>query len=262
MNLPAAGLFAQQAALQDWLLHGNAVASGFVDGDRRDQRLRIYGDAYRLRLIDVLANDFPVLHALVGETMFEALATGYLHAHPSRHPSVRHFGRDFADWLRRQEHPSTWSILADFEWMQGEVFDAADAAAIAMEDIAALPAEAWPGLRFALHPAIRRVRTPGCIPTMVEAHHAGRPLPSTEDRDPSDWLLWRDDFRVHWRRLDADEAALLGMAVDGATFAELCARLALSLPDSEAALRAIGLLKRWITDRLVIAATPVPNTID
>ncbi|MBS0215355.1 MAG: putative DNA-binding domain-containing protein [Proteobacteria bacterium] len=262
MNLPASGLFAQQAALQDWLLHGDAVASGFIDGDRRDQRLRIYGDAYRLRLIDILAGDFPVLHALVGEEIFEALADGYLHAHPSRHPSVRHFGHDFAAWLQRHGHPSIRVALADFEWLQGEAFDAADADAIAMEDIAALPADAWPRLRLTLHPAIRRVRVPDCIPLMVEAHHAGHPLPSGDGCDPSDWLLWRDDFRVHWRLLDADEAALLGMAVDGATFAELCARLALSLPDSEAALRAIGLLKRWITDGLVIAATPVPNTID
>ena len=260
MKLPVPDLLAQQTALQDWLLHGNAAVSGCIAGDRRDQRLRIYGDAYRLRLIDILSNDFPVLHALAGEGMFETLAGGYLHAHPSRHPSVRHFGRDFAAWLQRHEHSSTWVALADFEWMQGEVFDAADAVAMALEDVAALPADAWPGLRLALHPAIRRMRAPDCIPAIVEAHHAGRPLPSAEACDPSDWLLWRDDFRVHWRRLDTDEAALLGMAADGATFADLCARLATHMPESDAALRVVGLLKLWITDGLVIAAAPATNT--
>ncbi len=261
MNFPPAPptLFAQQAALQDWLLHDDPATSGLIGGDRPGERLRIYGDAYRLRLTDILANDFPVVRALVGEAIFDALATGYLHAHPSRHPSVRHFGRGFANWLRRQEHPSSWVALADFEWMQGEVFDAADAAAISLEDVARLPAEAWPGLRLELHPAIRRVRAPGSIPAMVEAHHAGAPLPPATPGDPFDWLLWRQDFRVHWRRLDADEAALLAMAGDGATFAELCARLASSLPESGAALRAIGLLKRWIADGLAIAATPSPD---
>lgn len=256
MNLPSLALFEQQAALQDWLMRGNAALSSLIDGDRHDERLRVYGDAYQLRLIDVLANDFPVLRALVGETMFDTLASGYLRTHPSRHPSVRHFGRDFATWLGRHEHPSTWVALAHFEWMQGEVFDAADATAISMEDVAALPADAWPGLRLELHPAIRHLHAADCIPAIVEAHHAGRPLPPTNGGDQLHWLLWRDDFRVHWRRLDADEAALLGMTGDGATFAELCSRLATSLPESEAALRAIGLLKRWITDGLVIAANP------
>lgn len=260
MNLPASGLFAQQAALQDWLVHGNAAVLGFIAADRRDERLRIYGDAYQLRLIDVLANDFPVLRALAGEAMFGTLATGYLRAHPSRHPSVRHFGDDFAAWLRLQEHPSTWSMLADFEWAQGEVFDAADATATTMGEIAALPAAAWPEMRLRLLPAMRMLRTAAIVPAMVEAQHAGNQLPAANGGDPSDWLLWRRDFIVHWRRLDGDEAALLGMAAHGATFAELCARLAASLPEPEAALRAIGLLKRWITDGLVIAATPSPIT--
>ncbi|MBS0226893.1 MAG: putative DNA-binding domain-containing protein [Proteobacteria bacterium] len=261
MNLPIPNLLAHQVALQDWLMHGNAALSGCIDGDRRDQRMRIYGDAYRLRLTDILANDFPVLHALVGEDMFDALAGGYLHAHPSRHPSVRHFGCDFPDWLRQQEHPSTWSMLADFEWAQGEAFDAVDAAAIALTDIAALPADAWPGLRLTLHPAIRRVHAPDCIPEIVEAHHAGRPLPSMKDCDPSDWLLWRADFRVHWRRLDADEAMLLDMVAGSATFADLCAQLSTQTPETTAALRVVSLLKLWITDGLVIAAAPSPNTI-
>ncbi|MBS0199518.1 MAG: putative DNA-binding domain-containing protein [Proteobacteria bacterium] len=261
MSLRAPTFSMQQAALQDWLMHGNPAVSNFIAGNHRDERLRIYGDAYQLRLIDVLANDFPVLRALTGEAMFETLATGYLHAHPSRHPSVRRFGRDLADWLRRQEHPSIWSALARFEWMQGEVFDAIDAIAITMEDVATLPADAWPGLRLELHPTIRRLRAPDCIPAMIEAHHAGNPPPPANGSDPSDWLLWRDDFIVRWRRIDADEAALLDMAANGATFVELCARLATFLPESETALRAIGLLKRWITDGLVIAATPSPDTI-
>ena len=261
MNLPASMLFAQQAALQDWLMHGNPAASAFIASDHPDERLRIYGDAYQLRLIDVLANDFPVLRALAGEAMFETLATGYLHAHPSRHPSVRHFGRDFAVWLRRQEHPSIWSALARFEWMQGEVFDAIDAVAITMEDVATLPGDVWPGLRLELHPAIRRLRTPACIPAMVEAHHAGNLLPPANGNDPADWLLWRDDFIIRWRRIDADEAALIDMTADGATFAELCAQLATSLPESGAALRAIGLLKRWITDGLVITTNPSSDAL-
>ncbi|PNS09695.1 DNA-binding domain-containing protein [Solilutibacter silvestris] len=258
MNAPSPALFAQQDALRHWLINGNSAVSGFIGEDRRDDRLRIYADAYRLRLIDVLANDFPVLHALVGEEMFDTLAEGYLRAHPSRQPSVRHFGSGFPAWIHHHEHPATWSALAQFEWMQGEVFDAVDAPVLGFDDLATLTPDAWPALRLRLQPAMRVVEVAAGIPAMIEAHHAGEPLLAAVGDVPTRWLLWRHDFRVHWRRLDDDEAALLALANDGATFAELCARLATSLPEADAALRAIGLIKRWIADDL-IAATILPE---
>lgn len=260
MNTLATTLFEQQAAFQDWLMHGDRGFSRFLPDVLRADRMRVYADAYQLRLVDVLANDFPVLRALVGEAMFETLATGYLRAHPSRHPSVRPFGRDFAAWLRQHGHPPLWSALADFEWAQAEVFDAVDATTVAMDDIAALPATAWPNLRLRLQPAMRSLRAPAIIPAMVEAHNAGQPFPSRFDETPVEWLLWRRDFVVHWRRLDDDEATLLESVRAGATFPGLCARLAVHSAETDAAMRAAGLLKLWITDGLVAAALTSPAT--
>ena len=59
-------------------------------------RLRIYADAYRLRLTDALAHNYPCLQQLLGAEAFAALAQRYLDEHPSTSVSVRWFGHQLA----------------------------------------------------------------------------------------------------------------------------------------------------------------------
>ena len=70
-----------------------------------------------------------------------------------------------------------------------------------------------------------------------------------DDADPADWLLWRLDFDVHWRRLEADEALALRAVEAGESFAQLCERL--NEPNGDGASRAAALLKRWLADGLL-----------
>jgi hypothetical protein len=259
MNAPAGAavpLAARQQALQARLLRDGAV-EGIVARDtaQRQARLRLYADAYRLRLAEVLGNDFPVLRALLGDAAFQACAFAYLDAHPSRTPSVRWCGAGFADWLAQRDGGDRALVaVARFEWAQGEVFDAADAPVCTIADLAALPAAQWPGLRLRLHPALRRLRLAGNAAALVDAQARGMPLPAPAAGEPAHWLLWRVGFDVHWRRLDDDEAAALAAVAHDASFADCCALLDGDAP----ALRAAGLLKRWLDDGLVVALVPAP----
>ena len=63
-----------QAAMHDWLRHGDPAIAARVEGPLVAHRLRIHADAYRLRLIEVLANDYPVTAALLDEAMALARA--------------------------------------------------------------------------------------------------------------------------------------------------------------------------------------------
>ena len=83
--------------LQERILYGDGAI--FVRGADAGHRLRIYADAYRLRLVEVLGNDFPATRDALGEEVFAAFVERYLHPHPSTRPSVRHLGSAFADWL-------------------------------------------------------------------------------------------------------------------------------------------------------------------
>ena len=88
-------LAAMQAEMHDWLRHGDPAIAHRVEGPLVTHRLRIHADAYRLRLIEVLANDYPVTATLLGEDRLDAFAIAFIQSHPSTHPSVRHFGRGF-----------------------------------------------------------------------------------------------------------------------------------------------------------------------
>lgn len=249
-------LASTQAAMHDWLRHGDPAIAMRVEGPLVAHRLRIHADAYRLRLVEVLANDFPVTAALLGEERFDAIAIGFIQAHPSTHPSLRHFGRGFADGLQqRAATPRNLHQLARFEWTQGEVFDAADAAPLAIDVIASLPADAWPALRLHLQPSLRMIALACNAPALVEAHAHGRALPVLRNARVADWLLWRCDGDVHWRRLDIDEAALLRAVANGETFGELC-ELATDFHAHDGPLRAASLLKRWLADGLLARDPP------
>lgn len=248
-------LAATQAAMHGWLLRGDPAIAASVQGPQVDYRLRIHADAYRLRLLEVLGNDFPVTKALLGEDGFDAVALDYMQAHPSTHPSLRHFGHAFADWLQqRSQRPRGLHALARFEWMQGEVFDAADADALTLDAIASLPADAWPMLRLQLQPSVRLLALACNATALVEAHAHGEALPALRDTPTADWLLWRSDGDAHWRRLDADEAALLHAVADGECFGQLCQR-ASTFHSDDGPLRAASLLKRWLADSLL--ANPI-----
>ena len=246
-------LASAQDGLQERILHDTAAIFPRVRGADAGQRLRIYADAWRLRLVEILGNDFPATRDALGENAFATFAERYLRAHPSAQPSVRHLGAAFADWLRLQaDAPAALHELARFEWRQAAAFDAEDAPTLAIDTVAALAPEAWPGMRLHLHPATQLLDTERL--TFVRG---AATLGGTDS--PVRWLLWRDaDGDVRWRSLEDDEAdALRGLSI-GSRFADLCDRLAIHHGD-DAALRAASLLKRWLVDGLLAAAPTDPD---
>src|SRR5512137_2036004 len=130
-----------EARFQDNVLTGDPAIDSQIEGDGaqfRDTRLGIYRNAYRLRLAEVLRTDYEVLHAYLGDELFDALAREYIAAHPSTFRNVRWFGGKLAECLRSAprfaEHPEL-ADLAQFEWSLGQAFDAPDEDAIGFEAV-------------------------------------------------------------------------------------------------------------------------------
>lgn len=258
----APSLLQLQRQMQARVLHGDdTLLTQIADhaGVGATRRARVYEDAYRLRLIEALGNDFAVLKAHLGAERFEVLAASYLADHPSRYFSMRHVGTALSAWLSRHpvDRPAAQphcAELAAFEWAQGEVFDAADSNIVVLGDIAGVPPEAWHGLRLQLKPAIRWLPLHGNAPACVLAHSNDAAMPAmTWREEPIMWLLWRRGFDVYWRALESDEAAALSVAREGANFGEICASLCAWHPDDAVAMRAASLLKLWISDELIAA---------
>ncbi len=243
---------------QRCMLGNDLEMAGQVVGDAQasaEERVQVYVEGYRLRLLEVLEDNFDGLHGLVGDEEFDRLGRAYIDAHPSTHPSVRWFSQHLPAFLRETEPYASHPYLAEmaaFEWAQGRVFDAADDAALGMDALAALPPESWADARFTLRAAVQRLNLLWNIPAVWQALEAGDTPPELGRGDaPQGWVLWRQDLDTHWRSLGEDEAWALDAVREGKSFAELCEGLCRWHAESAVALQAASLLKRWLTDGLV-----------
>jgi len=243
----------------------------------RDILLGVYRDAYALRLIEALQTDYPGLYAMAGAADFDVMARAYIAAHPSRHPSLRWFGRDLADFLAATPPFSATPAAAEmarFEWALGEAFDSEDAVPLTFDTVAAHPADAWGALRLTVVPSLRRATLRYQVPQAwlrrnevdagdLDVLPAGDPGSIDGAAWPGiDWLIWRTapDTGTQFRSMDPDEAWMLDRARAGTAFPDLCDGLMAFAPitdaaannddDEEAAMwaaqRAAGLLRAWV----------------
>jgi hypothetical protein len=246
-----------QAAFQTFLLKGDADISDRIAGTpsaSATERLQVYGNAYRQRLTEALAQDYPKLRNFIGEDRFAAMAHAYIDSFPSTHPSLRWFGRHLAKFLRTvpwSDQP-VLSELADFEWTMGQSFDAADTPTLTVDAMSAIPPQDWAGLQLGFQSALRTLRLQWNISALWKALDEAQPHPATEaSSSATDWLIWRRDLKIYWRALQADEAEALESARSGASFGVLCELLCARVGETEAPMRAASLLRQWLTDGLV-----------
>ncbi|WGM37120.1 DNA-binding domain-containing protein [Caulobacter sp. NIBR1757] len=66
-----------------------------------ERRLSLYAHGYRARLLDSLRREFPALCALMGSTVFDLFAEGYIEACPPGTPSLHDLGGRFPAWLEQ-----------------------------------------------------------------------------------------------------------------------------------------------------------------
>lgn len=222
-----------------------------------ESRLRVYAEAIGLRFIEVLGEDYPGLRAMLGEEAFEALARAYSAAHPSRHRSIRWFGRQLPGFLRDKppwrERP-VLGEMASFEWFKGELVDAADSPVVSVADVAAIPADCWGDIRPRLVPAERRLVLEWNVPTLWSAVDAGETPPSpTRYEHALVWLLWRRDISILWRSIHGDEAWALEACAAGEGFDFILSGLCERVGPDAAAMRAATFLKQWTSDGLLAA---------
>ena len=93
----------------------------------------IYREQYWLRHRDALRDDFPGLHYILGEDVFDQLASDYFQAMPSTSFSLRDVGIQLAEFTEGYlklpvEQRAVAHDMARLEWAFVEVFDAPDAA--------------------------------------------------------------------------------------------------------------------------------------
>lgn len=259
MSSNAGSLGDLQRAFQDYLLATSDGFQGAVRDTSKADRLTlldVYRDGYALRLIEALTTDYPGVMAMAGPADFDQMARAYIASHPSRHPSVRWYGRDLADFLGSTEPYSRTPAAAEmarFEWALGEVFDSPDATPITADALMTLPQEAWETLAFTTLPSLRRLVLAFEVPQAWQRREEVEPGDLLVERapEPLAWAIWRPDLVSNFRSLDADEAAMLDALVEGRAFPDLCEAVAPFTGEEQAPARAAALLRAMVEGGMI-----------
>ena len=250
-------LAAQQRSLAAAIVQGEPASGLLRDApDGHPARLHVYQEAYGARLSQALQSNYPVLRLVLGDDGFRDLARRYLHAQPSRRPSIRWFGHRLVEFMHAQVDEELLQVLADLaamEWALRSAFDAADAEPLAVDDLMRMPADRWPALRFAAHPSVTLLPMTWAVEplwrTLTADENGATEAPAARAHR---LLVWRQGLETRWRTLDEDEARLLQACGDGSPFAELGA-LAERLCGAAPAARLAGLLRLWVEAGLLLA---------
>ncbi len=114
------------------------------------ERLDVYRHGYEARLVECLADDYPVLKRALGADAFDALCRRYIAAFPSEAPNLNAYGRRLATLCE-----GFAADLARLEWAIVEVIHAPSRPPMTMESLAAVPEDGWSSAHLVPSKALR-----------------------------------------------------------------------------------------------------------
>jgi hypothetical protein len=243
VNGPVPGLFADGdrgglGAQQGWLSRAITGASAPPDAARMiapgprmtpGERLQIYRDGYRGRLVECLADDYAAVRFLLGEGPFEAMAHAYIDEHPSQSPNLNGFGRSMGPFLaERAEAAGAPGVdlfaadLARLEWAIVEAIHAAPSPPLTLDRFEPMTPDEWATARLIPAASVRILRLGHDANAYYQAFRddarpsAPGPTSSATLVHRKGWVVWRSDLTPAMARLlEAIVAgAPLGEALD------------------------------------------------
>lgn len=217
-------------------------------------RMEVYWNAFRIRLQDCMAADYPVFKLAVGDELFENFVAEYLEAHPPQSYTLGRLGMKFPEFLAASRPPREdadtpdWADcladLARFELALNEVFDGpgleshTGSAPSRFHALSSLNDEEFVNLRFQAAPSLRLLTTRFAVRDHYLALRRGRPeepAPSTQHIAVTrvDYAVKHFELsRVQWQLLCAlRNGDSLGVALEQtcAAHPEACETIAVQL---------------------------------
>lgn len=216
----------EQAAIAATLLYGpDHLPAGLFAGDDNAvlRGLRVHANTISHARLVALEETFPRTRDYLGEAEFNRLSRAFVDSGGAERLALPEIGRDFAGWLG----DPLAADLARIEWAWLESYNAAEAGALRLADLAGRDEVALLGLRVRLHPAARIVSLASDAAPLIDPAFA----PGT-----AALLLTRPDAEVRLFALHPAEDVALDRAKEVSTLGNLIASLAEMHPDGGAAI--------------------------
>jgi hypothetical protein len=217
------------AIAHKWIKPGVALSGA--------ERLELYHRQYWYRLLDSLAEDFPMLRRMTGDELFWDLIEQYLIERPSQSFTLRHLGEVFPTFLeispRLDDLQRLWfAAIARIEYAQMESFEAIQCALPQPEDLEK-NVIAW-------QEHLRLIEIP--VPADLCHDWEDFSLAATTPQQPVWIAVWRHaSGRSEWMRVETDEARFLLGLRDGVFLADFFEKLPEPHPDPT-------VLSQWFTN--------------
>ncbi|MDH3452711.1 MAG: DNA-binding domain-containing protein [Gammaproteobacteria bacterium] len=125
-----------------------------------EQRLEIYAQAYRLRLLEALEGEYPGLHGLLGDppsNWAERISMPVLRCIP-RFAGTASTWQIFCLRNCRTANNSRWRNSRASSGPRGQVFDVPEAAPVSVDVLQSTAPQHWADLSLELHPAVRLLK--------------------------------------------------------------------------------------------------------
>jgi len=216
----------EQAAIAATLLYGpDHLPAGLFAGDDNAvlRGLRVHANTISHARLVALEETFPRTRDYLGEAEFNRLSRAFVDSGGAERLALPEIGRDFAGWLG----DPLAADLARIEWAWLESYNAAEAGALRLADLAGRDEVALLGLRVRLHPAARIVSLASDAAPLIDPAFA----PGT-----AALLVTRPDAEVRLFALHPADDIALDRAKEISTLGNLIASLAEMHPDGGAAI--------------------------
>lgn len=137
-----------------------ATPAGLVNPDNTAaaKRFDIYRNNVAVGLTDALVAAFPVIHKLVGDDFFRAMAGVFLRKHPPTSPLMMFYGLPMPQFLRRFAPAQSLPYLPDIallELAMRRAYHAADATALDPQALSTCAPAALLGARLGFAPSVQ-----------------------------------------------------------------------------------------------------------
>ena len=240
-----------QRALFDTECKGADWISESARGLSARDRLDIYYNAYRFRLIDVLMDTFEHTSIYLGDDWFNQLATDYVQSHPSTYKNIGLYGKDFPGFLAEQlPEDKEVSELALLDWKLRRAFDGADSCVMTLEDLQQLAGE--DDFRMQAVPTLTTCTQHFNSLEIWNAINQDQIPPKVEQLpEPIEILIWRKGHSPHFRSLAKIESVAIACVCSGDTLDDIGAVLEKDFPDVDVAAEFGVMLHRWLDDEII-----------
>jgi Putative DNA-binding domain len=244
-----------QKALQAHLLNNDMAIKAHINrpqNGKLTQRLAIYADAYRARLISAMKQEFSLLVQWLKEDFITLIET-YIDQNPSRFISIAQVGQDLPKFLQRNpDHQKPYlAELAELILMFNQAWaQISESAFLTQSELIEIPQQDWPRIIFTLNPSIQFIHLNWNTLSIYNALQKQQKVPKPK-MDKKICMIWRKEQLPYYWVLSEAEHFVFRSFQERLDFSEICEQLHNGL-DQPQAPWLVSLIARSIQEQLLI----------